>query len=180
MPPNMPLKPRDPLLTAARFVIGLFTVIFGLTAIAVASALPAVFVFQGHILAELAKQGSSGGMDVIFAIAALVALVAVMLALFVWFLMTLRRIVDSVGEGDPFVPINAARLSRMAWIAVGVQVTMLPMGGLARYIGNLTEGHVEGDTGMSVAGLLIALILFVLARVFRKGTEMREELEGTV
>ena len=37
-------------------------------------------------------------------------------------------------------------------------------------------GHVGGDG----SGVILVLVLFVLARVFRKGTEMREELEGTV
>ncbi len=34
--------------------------------------------------------------------------------------------------------------------------------------------------GISGNGLLLMLILFILARVFRKGAEMRAELEGTV
>lgn len=176
----MTLKPRDPLLAAARAVIWFFTVIFALTAIGALSAIPVVIVMQDRVMAELAAQGPQSAAAVIGSIVALVALVTAMLALFVWFLVTLRRIVDSVGEGDPFVPINAARLARMAWIAIGVQVVMMPMGGLARYVGNMTEGHTEGDLGVSFTGLLLALILFVLARVFRKGTEMREELEGTV
>ena len=28
--------------------------------------------------------------------------------------------------------------------------------------------------------LIVALLLFILARVFRRGTEMRDDLEGTV
>ena len=31
-----------------------------------------------------------------------------------------------------------------------------------------------------LGGILLALVLFILARVFRKGAEMRAELEGTV
>ena len=33
---------------------------------------------------------------------------------------------------------------------------------------------------ISVTGLLAVLLLFVLAEVFREGTQMREDLEGTV
>jgi hypothetical protein len=36
------------------------------------------------------------------------------------------------------------------------------------------------DFGLSFGGVLLALVLFILARVFRKGAEMRAELEGTV
>jgi hypothetical protein len=31
-----------------------------------------------------------------------------------------------------------------------------------------------------LGGVILSLTLFVLARVFRKGTDMREDLEGTV
>ena len=38
----------------------------------------------------------------------------------------------------------------------------------------------SGGQHISLAPLGFAVTLFILARVFRKGTEMREELEGTV
>ena len=38
--------------------------------------------------------------------------------------------------------------------------------------------HVEGK--ISFHGLLLTLVLFILARVFRHGTTLRTELEGTV
>ena len=39
---------------------------------------------------------------------------------------------------------------------------------------------LRADFGFSGGGLLLMLVLFILARVFRRGAEMREELEGTV
>jgi hypothetical protein len=33
---------------------------------------------------------------------------------------------------------------------------------------------------LPLAGLFLALVLFILARVFREGTRMREDLEGTI
>jgi hypothetical protein len=42
------------------------------------------------------------------------------------------------------------------------------------------RGLFSTGGGISFGGFLLALVLFILARVFRKGTEMREELEGTV
>ena len=36
------------------------------------------------------------------------------------------------------------------------------------------------DFGITLDGILLAVILFILARVFRQGAAMREDLEGTV
>jgi hypothetical protein len=38
--------------------------------------------------------------------------------------------------------------------------------------------HFKAD--VPLAGLFLALVLFILARVFREGTRMRDDLEGTV
>ena len=40
------------------------------------------------------------------------------------------------------------------------------------------RAHIE--VGVSFSGILMALVLFILARVFREGARMREDLEGTV
>ena len=39
---------------------------------------------------------------------------------------------------------------------------------------------ISVDADFSTNGLLLALVLFILARVFRTGAKMREDLEGTV
>jgi hypothetical protein len=44
----------------------------------------------------------------------------------------------------------------------------------------LTLKDADFDFGVSLGGLLLALTLFILARVFRQGAAMREDLEGTV
>jgi hypothetical protein len=36
------------------------------------------------------------------------------------------------------------------------------------------------DAGIDFGGVLTALLLFILARVFREGAAMRKDLEGTV
>jgi hypothetical protein len=98
----------------------------------------------------------------------------------------LKRIVDTVGEGDPFVPMNARRLTQMAWLTLAMQLVTLPIGSLAVWIGaEMTKlgAHTDIDDvqmGISGNGLLLMLILFILARVFRQGAAMRDELEGTV
>ena len=44
---------------------------------------------------------------------------------------------------------------------------------------NVTK-DVHFKAEMPLSGLFLALVLFILARVFREGTRMREDLEGTV
>jgi Fe-S cluster assembly ATPase SufC len=47
----------------------------------------------------------------------------------------------------------------------------------------VTEGSVtfHGQVGgLDMTGILLVIILFILARVFRHGAAMREDLEGTV
>lgn len=49
------------------------------------------------------------------------------------------------------------------------------------YADEAHELHAEvGGGGIDASGILLVILLFILARVFRKGTEMREDLEGTV
>jgi Protein of unknown function (DUF2975) len=107
----------------------------------------------------------------------------------VWFLVLLRRIVLSVGEGDPFIPENAERLSRMGWLVLAGQIAAIPVGALVLWIASLVEdtpaesrirADLHSDFGFSFSSLLLMLVLFILARVFRRGASMREELEGTV
>ena len=39
--------------------------------------------------------------------------------------------------------------------------------------------HHDSD-GLSMGAIILTLVLFVLARVFRTGAEMQDDLEGTV
>ena len=178
---------RDLLLTAARLLLMFFIGVLTFAAGAIALVLPIVIGFQSRVLAEFAKKGMDAGPELIGAILILLAGVAALLALAVYFLVLLRRIVLSVGDGDPFIPENAERLSRMGWTVLIGQVASIPVGAMVLWIATLVEdtpgaGHadVHSDFGFSGGGLLLMLVLFILARVFRRGAEMREELEGTV
>ena len=98
--------------------------------------------------------------------------------------LSLRRIIGTVGEGDPFAPVNADRLSMMAWLLLGVQILMLPAAGLglmlAKWADKVDHADVNINAGLDLTGILMVLVLFILARVFRHGAAMREDLEGTV
>ena len=177
-------RKKDPLLTAARLLLLAFIAVLGLAAALVALAVPFVIAFQDRVLAEIAKEGIAVGPEFIGALALLLAGVAGLLALAVYFLILLRRIVLSVGEGDPFVPVNADRLARMGWLALAGQLASIPIGGMAMWVAEIAQDsdkvHVGDDFGFDAGGILLILILFILARVFRQGAKMREELEGTV
>ena len=89
--------------------------------------------------------------------------------------------IDTVGRGDPFTLENAARLRRMGWLAIIVQVVSLPLAMLATWLeSNVEKGSFQLDSDISLTGIGLAIVLFILARVFTRGAEMREELEGTV
>lgn len=182
-----PAPRRDPLLTAARLLLMAFIGVIGVAAAAIVLAIPLVIGFQNRALAEIAKKGVETGPEIIGAIALVLAGVAVLLAMAIWFLVLLRRIVLSVGDGDPFIPVNAERLSRMGWLVLAGQIASIPVGALVMWIAKLIEdspamGHADfsSDFGFSASSLLLMLVLFILARVFRRGAAMREELEGTV
>nr|WP_246385600.1 DUF2975 domain-containing protein [Novosphingobium hassiacum] len=98
------------------------------------------------------------------------------------FAESLRAIVRTVEQGDPFIPDNAARLRTMAWLALACQLVAVPIGALAVWIENAMQevGDIQVTGEVSTNGLLLALVLFILARVFKTGAEMREDLEGTV
>jgi len=97
----------------------------------------------------------------------------------------LRAIIATVGEGDPFVPVNAERLSHMAWLMLGTKLLVLPAIPLGLQLAAIAEQHGEEadisvNGGFDLSGILLIIILFILARVFRHGAAMREDLEGTV
>lgn len=98
-----------------------------------------------------------------------------LLALYGWFLRILWQMVDTVAGGSPFLAVNADRLTRMAWLALLLQVVSVIETLL------VTSDAISPLVSQRGWGsLLLALTLFVLARVFRQGTAMREDLEGTV
>ena len=97
------------------------------------------------------------------------------------FLKKLLEIIATVADGNPFEIANAARLETMGWLVAGATLLSF-LGELFGRVYNAlalaaqTDFEVEG----SVEGVLITLLLFILARVFRHGAAMREDLEGTV
>ena len=91
----------------------------------------------------------------------------------------LRRILSTLAEGDPFVPENATRLTRIA-IAIGLIeiVRMCSVLVLAATV-DLGEGYVANiNINLAVWGAVV--VLWILAQVFSEGTRLREEEKMTI
>ena len=92
-------------------------------------------------------------------------------------LSRLLAVVETVRSGDPFVPENAVRLKTIAWCVLTTQLLHLTFGILAATL-NAAGSNV--DWKFSLTGWLAVVLLFVLARVFEEGTQMREDLETMI
>lgn len=178
----MTTKPKDPLLGAAKVLIVLAQIVMIIGMVALGIGIGALLtVGMPELMAKLGEADSPELTVGFIAAAMLVGMGLLYLGL--RFFKELLGIVNSVGEGDPFRPENAQRLSRMGWITVIAQAALLPLAGIAALVAphiDKADVHARFDGGLDGGGILLTLILFILARVFREGTRMREELEGTV
>lgn len=171
---------RDPLLTAARLVVGLLMGLCIFAAIMVALGIGALLTIEREkMLTKLAESGVSADNYSLVVLALLLIVAVVVIGLL--FLREMLRIIGSVELGDPFDSVNADRLRRMGWLTVTSQGLALALAAIAIMIGGYRQALLAEDLlNAAFGGLLLALVLFILARVFRIGAAMREELEGTV
>ncbi|MFY8049217.1 MAG: DUF2975 domain-containing protein [Erythrobacter sp.] len=181
-----PDRTTDLLLLAGK-VISIFmqgAMVFG--AIVLVAIVPLIALLGGE-----GPQGYANGVHVPIKDIPTLPLLGIMLiglgivaCLFLFF-GRLRAIIATVGEGDPFVPVNATRLSQMAWLMLGTKLLVLPAIPLGLHLAAIAEQYGEEadvsiNGGFDLSGILLIIILFILARVFRHGAAMREDLEGTV
>lgn len=181
----MSFRPNDPLLLAGTVICLFIQGFAALGAAVITFALPMLLLFRDEIDAEVRTE--FGEAATAFPLLPTVGLLMIALALVVMlflFFDRLRRMIGTVGEGDPFAPVNADRLSVMAWLMLGLQVLMIPAAGLglflAKWADKVENADVTIDAGLDLSGILMVIVLFILARVFRAGAAMREDLEGTV
>lgn len=173
---------NDPLLALARGLIWVLLAIIGLVALLFAICLPLAIITPETVFSAMLEPevtslppGAASMLAGIFGLAFVTLLAAL------YFLKQLFDLVGSVGAGDPFVPANADRLTRMAWTVLGMQALAVPLGIFQFRLQGILELE-DPIIAVSFAdnGLVMALVLFILARVFRHGTTLRDELEGTV
>jgi Protein of unknown function (DUF2975) len=93
--------------------------------------------------------------------------------------MQLRRILLTLADGDPFVPENASRLSR-----VGIAIAAMELIRIAVVMVVSTMPTLVGDEPPRLSTQFILWIsvaaLFVLSQVFREGTRLRDEEKMTI
>ncbi len=111
-------------------------------------------------------------------------LIAVGLLIFVF--RATSAIIASAMSDDPFVDQNADRLSRIGWLLVSLVGLQAATGVIVSPLVEKIEAaganiNIDGvGPDISPISILTILLVFVLAQIFRRGAEMRSELEGTV
>ena len=173
-------KPRDPLLSIARIVVGLLMGLFVFVGVIVVIGLGAILTVQRGEIVERAAAANGGAGGYPLVLIAFVLIVALMAVAFL-FMRELRRMIGSVEQGDPFQPFNADRLRRMGWLTVVSQLLLVALAAIGMAFDGIRPALMAEDAlNAAMGGFLLALVLFILARVFRLGAAMRDELEGTV
>ncbi len=90
----------------------------------------------------------------------------------------LLAILRDAESDEAFSEANARRLSVIAWALLAINVIDLAFGQLSVWA-SAESGEYFGWSP-SLTGWLAVPLLLILARVFREGSAMREDLEGTV
>ncbi len=174
-------KPNDPLFRAGEFLLWIFMAIFAAGALLILLGFGTFMVWQTGLLGPIPE--SATGLDPThfpeLPLAMLLAFGATIMAFY--FTLLLWRIVRSVGEGDPFSAENADRLKTMALLALAYQAASAGLFFLGITVARISplEALVSGEE-LSLSALLLSLTLFILARVFKHGAAMRDDLKGTV
>lgn len=143
-------------------------------------ALSAVGLIHLPIPVEALKDLKDVPLQLIFTAGAVACASGVfLLALLSVMLLMTARIVKTA-ETDPFVEDNARRLMQIGWLLLAMQVVGLTANMLIAMFPQPVRDHVQAGFDLSPVGILAALLIFVLAQIFRRGAQMRAELEGTV
>lgn len=98
----------------------------------------------------------------------------------VYVCIQLRRILTTLADGDPFVPENAPRLTRIAVALAAMEIASIIFVLCMRVF--VPESDAELRPPLSINPVVWAGVaaLLVLAQVFREGTRLREEEKMTI
>ena len=133
---------RDPLLTALRAIIWFAIGVLCLAASGLIVGSPFVVIFQSDIAAELLKEGKTAPPGFFAALVFLLLGIAAIVIMGIYFFWNLLAITDTVRDGDPFIPENARRLTRMGWFVVAIYV-----GGFIVAIPGAWVASIAADAG---------------------------------
>lgn len=93
--------------------------------------------------------------------------------------LQLRRILSTLATGDPFVPENGPRLTRIAMAIALVELARyLTVVFLNMFVDLGTEQPLRLSINLAAWAAVVAL--FILAQVFREGSRLREEEKMTI
>jgi hypothetical protein len=99
-------------------------------------------------------------------------------------LRQLRYILATLAAGDPFVPENARRLRLIGWSVVVLELARYAIQAgtalIVAHFGQPASGALEVAFRPSFAAWTAALVLFVLAHVFREGARLRQQDQLTI
>jgi hypothetical protein len=136
------------------------------------------FIMPDQFLAALQANGSPSPEAVLAYVRLAFPLTAPIIWLAHSIFTRLIAMIDTIPAGEVFSVVNADRLRTVSWALLGTQVIDLIVGIYMTYLSELSGEYLGWSFGLT--GWLAALMLFILARIFREGAVMREELEGTV
>jgi hypothetical protein len=166
-------------LALTRRFLRLLKVLNFMMGVAILALLIATLVAEGPVMNALGAGAAAGNARFLLGMRLVMVLGIAAVPVTHVVLTGLLAIVDTVAEGDPFVIENAARLQRIAWAVLALELLHLAVGAAAA---GASTAETPLDVGWSfgVTRWLAVLLLFVLARVFEQGARMREDLAGTV
>ena len=102
--------------------------------------------------------------------------VLVIVSAVIFVCLQLQQILATLAAGDPFVPENATRLTR---IAIAIAVTQLMRYLIAIFMKLLVHG-TSVELSVDLIAWASVAALFILSQVFREGTRLRDEEKMTI
>lgn len=170
---------RDRILTAAKWVLRLLVAVNWAAGLLFVGVLVVTFLGGDRLLAGLERNFPDADAAQVLAGIRLIMVICVAAVVPVHAIFAaLLRMLATVETGDPFIADNAARLQRIGWALLAVQLLDLAFGLAVAWTGE--EIPVASGWEPSIAGWISVLLVFVLARVFAQGARMRDELAMTV
>lgn len=174
----MPI-PNSTLLGATRGLLWLILGLIAASALLVIGVTIVLLVAWPEVMAEFRNSGEFVDVTTLrLPLSAMMALLFAILAAAAYMIRQLQALVASAAN-DPFILANAARLRRVGWALVIVQLLAIPLHWAASSVAR-AGSDFSAMGGINLGSLLAILLAFVLAAVFEQGSAMRADLEGTV
>jgi hypothetical protein len=174
----MPRRYPDAL-AASRRLLRALVFLNLLMGVLIFALLVASLIAEGAVMGALGVPPGEGSGRLILGGRAIMVLGLLAVPLGHSILTRLQAIVGTVALGDPFVSANAERLETIAWTVLALEILHLVVGAVA-FLSSSGPHSLNLGWNLSITRWLALLFCFVLARVFARGTQMREDLEGTV